>query len=88
MRTLDKHLEEKFKDKNFEKKFDAGKKLVDLAVNLQRSREEKGLSQKELAEMANITQQQVSKIENGINCNILTFLKLCDALKIQIFNFT
>lgn len=35
----------------------------------------------------NVTQQQLSKIENGINCNILTFLKVCNALGL-VFNFT
>ena len=35
----------------------------------------------------NVTQQQLSKIENGINCNIITFLKVCNALGLD-FNFT
>ncbi|MBI1986901.1 MAG: helix-turn-helix transcriptional regulator [Nitrospinae bacterium] len=29
-------------------------------------------------------QQQLSKIENGINCNLATFLKVCNALGLKI----
>jgi hypothetical protein len=31
-----------------------------------------------------VTQQQVSKIEKGINCNVTTFLKVCNALGIKV----
>jgi HTH-type transcriptional regulator/antitoxin HipB len=33
-----------------------------------------------LAAAAHLTQQQVSKIENGENCNILTYLKASRAI--------
>jgi len=38
------------------------------------------LTQKQLAEKSHITQQQLSKIENGVNCNMLTFIKVSNAL--------
>jgi len=44
------------------------------------AREKKGLSQKELAKKCQVTQQQLSKIENGINCNLLTFIRVSSAL--------
>jgi transcriptional regulator with XRE-family HTH domain len=43
-----------------------------------------GMSQKELAEKAGITQQQLSKIENGDNCNIYTLMKVCKALGFKL----
>ncbi len=33
---------------------------------------------------AHKTQQQLSKIENGINCNMFTFLKVCQVLGMQL----
>jgi DNA-binding Xre family transcriptional regulator len=38
----------------------------------------------ELAEKANITQQQFSKIEAGMNCHLATLLKVCRALNLKI----
>ncbi|OGU14600.1 MAG: hypothetical protein A2X61_05975 [Ignavibacteria bacterium GWB2_35_12] len=55
--------------------------------------QKEGFSQKELAYKSGITQQQLSKIEKGENCNIYTFLKVCNALGLmfdltQIFQLT
>ena len=58
----------------------AEKLRVDLAVAIARKREEEGLSQSFIARLAHLTQQQVSKIENGENCNIDTYLKAMAAL--------
>jgi DNA-binding Xre family transcriptional regulator len=38
----------------------------------------------ELAEKANITQQQISKIDAGMNCHLATLLKVCRALNLKI----
>jgi len=84
MKTLKKHLSSKFKSKDFKEIFDEEKQLLDLSIKIQETRQKKGLSQAELADLANITQQQLSKIENGINCNIITFLKVCKALELKI----
>ncbi len=84
MMTLEKHLEEKLKDEQFKKKYDEEKRLIELSLQLLDEREKSGLTQKELAKKANITQQQLSKIENGDNCTILTFIKVCEALKLKI----
>jgi len=43
-----------------------------------------GMSQKELAEKANIKQQQISKLEAGINCNVATLIKVCIALDLKV----
>ena len=39
------------------------------------------MSQVELAKLSGITQQQLSKIENAINSNILTYMKVLNALE-------
>jgi len=84
MRTLKEHLNSKIKDKSFKEKFKEEKELVNISLELQTLREKKGLSQSDLAKKAHVTQQQLSKIENGINCNLTTFLKVCHALDLEI----
>jgi DNA-binding XRE family transcriptional regulator len=78
------HLNEKLKDPEFEEAFKYEKELIDIAVKLAKERERLGLTQVELAKKARITQQQLSKIERGENCNILTFLKVSKALNISL----
>jgi len=84
MKTFKNHLNQKLKDKSFREAFDSEKEFLELSMKLSKYREDKGISQKELAMKANVTQQQLSKIENGINCNITTFLKICSALDLKI----
>ena len=56
---------------------------VDLAVAIAQKRESAGLSQSVAAKRAHLTQQQMSKIENGENCTIYTYLKAMEALDIK-----
>ena len=74
------HLKEKLKDSEFKSEFERQKKLSDLSIKIQQIRIKKGLSQSELAKLSGITQQQLSKIEHAVNGNILTYLKVLDAL--------
>ena len=84
MKTFKAHIQEKLKDENFNEIYDEEKTLIELSLKIHELREQSGLSQYEVAEHAHITQQQLSKIESGINCNIVTFLKVCNALGIDI----
>lgn len=86
MKTLKSHLDSKFKDNKFKEKYLEEKKLIELSLMIHEEREKNGLSQFDVAKKAHITQQQLSRIENGINCNIITFLKVCNALGLD-FNF-
>lgn len=84
MRSFKKHLRERLKDAKFRKLYEEEKKLAELSLKILDTREHLGLSQKEVARKAKVTQQQLSKLENGINCTVTTFLKVCNALRIKV----
>lgn len=55
-----------------------------IAENVQRMRQEKGLSQKELSDISGITQSRVSLIENGsLDISVKSLERLATALKVQ-----
>lgn len=84
MKTFRRHFEEKMSDPKFRDAYEKEKKKVDLAIRIAEARESAGLSQMQLAKRARISQQQLSRIENGINCNMNTFLKVCEALDLNL----
>ena len=84
MRTLKSHIKTSMKNGNFKKLFEEEKELLEVSLQLHKARESAGLSQKEIAQAAHITQQQVSKVENGTNCNILTYLKVSHAIGLKL----
>jgi len=84
MKSFREHLNEELKDPKFKKLYEEEKHLLELGMAIAEAREQKGLSQKELAKKSQVTQQQLSKIENGINCNILTFIKVSSALGLDL----
>lgn len=86
MKTLKKQLNESLKNDDFKVKYNEERKLLEISLKIYEARERSGLSQLEVANKAHITQQQLSKIENGINCNMMTFLKVCNALGLN-FDF-
>ena len=79
-----KHLVEEMKNPEFKKAFEEEKRLLELSYAIVEAREKKGLTQRELAQKSHVTQQQLSKIENGVNCNMLTFIKVSSALGLGI----
>ena len=84
MRTFKKHLRESLKDKKFKEVYDEEKELLALSLAMHEARKKAGLSQAEIAEKAHLTQQQVSKIEKGENCNIMTYMKVSHAVGFRI----
>ena len=84
MRSFRGHLEEKLKDEHFRRLYEEERQLAEFSLKILGIREQMGLSQKEVARRAHITQQQLSKIENGINYNMATFLKVCHALSLKV----
>jgi HTH-type transcriptional regulator/antitoxin HipB len=82
VRAFKNHLEEKIQDPRFKRLFEEERELLQIGMKVAEERARAGISQKELATRSGITQQQLSRIENGVNCNMLTFLKVCRALGI------
>jgi DNA-binding XRE family transcriptional regulator len=84
MKTFRGKLEDKLKDPKFAAAFEKEKKQIEFALKIAEAREKAGLSQIQLARKAQVTQQQLSKIENGANCTLVTFIRVCDALKLNL----
>ena len=84
MKTFDGHLKKKLADKKINEIFNEEKQFLSIAVKIAEERNKLNLSQKELAARAKITQQQLSKIENGVNCNVETLLKICNTLNMKL----
>ncbi|MDR0656915.1 MAG: helix-turn-helix transcriptional regulator [Treponema sp.] len=84
MKKFKDYLNEELKNPQFKQAFEEEKHLLELGTAIAEAREKLGLSQKELAHKCNVTQQQLSKIENGINCNLLTFVKVSSTLGLTI----
>ena len=80
MKSFKAHLNKKLEDPKFKEYFDEEAELLEIALKVAKLRQKEGLSQKDLAEKAHVTQQQISKIETGSNCNILTLIKVFRAL--------
>ena len=84
MKTFKKNIKEELKDDKFSQLYNEERELLALSIKILEERNNLGISQKDLAKKAHVTQQQLSKVENGINCNITTFLKVCGALGLKI----
>jgi HTH-type transcriptional regulator / antitoxin HipB len=84
MKTFRNHLNQSLKDPLFKEMYNEEKELLRLSLALNDARKKAGISQQEIAHLANLTQQQVSKLENGENCNIMTYLKASHAIGAKI----
>ena len=65
------------------KAYNEKKKIIELAAKIATERNKQGISQAELARK-HVTEQQLSKVENGSNYTIKTFLKIAGALRINL----
>ncbi len=84
MKTFRKHLDAKLKDDELKEMYNEEREMLEISFQLLNARKKLGLSQEELAKRAHITQQQLSKIESGMNCNLSTFLRVCHALRVKL----
>lgn len=62
--NFDDYLEEQLRDPGFAARFEQAGEAWDVAVQLAGLREERGLSQKELAKLVGTSQQQISRLES------------------------
>lgn len=85
LETFDNHLKELMGNPEFAKGYDEEKKRVGLALEIAMQRQKLNLSQSQLAKKSGISQQQLSKLERGENCNMNTFLKVCNSLGMDIY---
>ena len=84
MKTFRKHLNEKLEDKQFKQLYDEEREMLEFSLQVLNTRKNLGLSQDELARKAHITQQQLSRIESGMNYTLSTLLKVCQVLRVKL----
>jgi DNA-binding XRE family transcriptional regulator len=65
VRTFKSRLREDLKDPEFKKHYDEEKQALQLAMKIAALREQKGLSQRQLAKLMGTSQQAISRIESG-----------------------
>lgn len=81
MNDLNTRIAEKFKDRDFEKKYLRTAVLYRLAAALLLLRKQRGLTQKELAEKVGTTQTVISRLESAsVKPSLETILKVAEAL--------
>lgn len=71
------------------KKIENSECLYDFGNYIRSARENKGLMQKEVAEMVGISPSYYSEIENGIKnkLNMVLALQICQALRLDLNGF-
>jgi HTH-type transcriptional regulator / antitoxin HipB len=84
MVPFDKYLKEQLKDHKFREYYEEERELLKMAYRLNEERKRQGKSQGEIAKSAKLTQQQFSRVENGDNCSIMTYLKACHAVGLRM----
>ena len=72
------------KNPEFAKGYEEEKRRLGIAIKIVAYRQKQKLTQTELAKRSGITQQQLSKMERGENCNIATLLKVCNSLGYKV----
>ena len=65
VRTFKSRLREELKDPEFKRHYENERQALKLAIKIAALREQKGLSQQELAKRMGTSQQAISRIESG-----------------------
>ncbi len=76
LEKVDDHLKEKLKDQYFKELYGLEEQKLKIVKKIIEYRIKHKLSQKQLARKANVTQQHISKMENGEFSNIITLEKI------------
>ena len=78
-------LNEQLKDPEFREEWEKSEPEAQIMKAMLEARREKGLTQKELAEITGINQADISKLENGNgNPSVRTLQRLADGLGMKV----
>lgn len=75
-RTVNEHLKEKLKDPYFRELYELEQQKYNIVRKIIDYRIKNGITQSDLAKEAGVSQQHISKIENGVFSNIMTLEKV------------
>ncbi len=86
VRTFRERLREDLKDPEFRRDFEEERRALALALKISRLREQRGLSQTELARLMGTSQQAISRIESGEyeGFSLKTLEKIAEATQTQL----
>lgn len=84
VRSVDAHLKEKLRDPQFRKLFELEQEKAKIAALIIKYRVDHRLSQGGLAKTLGVTQQQISKIEQGAFSSLSTIQRVLVALGYQV----
>lgn len=73
---MNEHLKEKLKDPYFKELYELEEQKLNIVKRIVSYRVKRGLSQRDLARQVGVSQQHISKIENGEFSNIATLEKV------------
>lgn len=76
LERVDKHLKEKLNDPYFKELYELEEQKLGIVKRVIAYRIKHGLSQEDLAKKVNVTQQHISKIENGEFSSVVTLEKI------------
>ncbi len=84
--TVEDHLKEELKDPYFRETYELEKQKFAIVRKIIEYRIKNKVNQSQLAKMAGVSQQHISKIENGIFSSMLTLEKvlLCIGMTVKI----
>ena len=78
------HLKEKIKDPYFKELYELEAQKYAIVEKIVEYRIKRKMSQEQLAEIVGVTQQQISKIENGEFSNVMTLEKVLLAIGMTV----
>ena len=84
-KSFDKYFDEKMKDPEFKKEYDALDPEFEIIEAMIEARKASGLTQKQLSEKTGINQADISRMEHGNgNPSIRTLKRLADGMGMQL----
>ena len=76
LESVDRHLKEKLKDPYFRELYELEEQKLEIVKRIVEHRIQHELNQKQLADQIGVSQQHISKIENGEFASVMTLEKV------------